>query len=45
MEAARDFIPFGDDGQGTDRWTGLAAGCGADPGTARDSGRGSGPAR
>ena len=33
MEAARDFIPFEDEGQGTDRCTGRAAGCGVDPGT------------
>ena len=32
MEAARDFIPFEDEGQGTDRCTGPAAGCGANPG-------------
>ncbi|WP_237563227.1 HNH endonuclease signature motif containing protein [Arthrobacter sp. H-02-3] len=40
MEAARGFIPFGDDGQGTDGCTGRAAGCGADPGTGRDAGGG-----
>ena len=45
MEAARDFIPFGDDGQGTDRCTGRAAGCGADPGTDRDTSHGTDPAR
>ncbi|MGY3380253.1 hypothetical protein ACVWYS_002210 [Arthrobacter sp. TE12231] len=44
MEAARDFIPLGDDGQGTDRCTGRAAGCGADPGTDRGACAGSGPA-
>ncbi len=32
MEAARDFIPFEDEGQGTDRGTGRAAGCGVNPG-------------
>ncbi|WP_237563469.1 HNH endonuclease signature motif containing protein, partial [Arthrobacter sp. H-02-3] len=45
MEAARGFIPFGDDGQGTDRCAGRAAGCGADPGTGRGACAGSGPAR
>ncbi|PVZ53645.1 DUF222 domain-containing protein, partial [Arthrobacter sp. H-02-3] len=44
MEAARGFIPFGDDGQGTDGCTGRAAGCGADPGTGRGACAGSGPA-
>ncbi|MGY3317572.1 DUF222 domain-containing protein [Arthrobacter sp. TE12232] len=44
MEAARGFIPLGDDGQGTDRCTGRAAGCGADPGTRLDAGGGTGPA-
>ena len=32
MEAARDFIPSEDDGQGTDRCTGRTAGCGPNPG-------------
>ncbi|GAA2131180.1 hypothetical protein GCM10009825_12680 [Arthrobacter humicola] len=40
MEAVRDFIPLGDDGQGTDRCTGRAGGCGADPGTDRGAGGG-----
>jgi|GEM_PF-833060 len=49
MEAGRDFIPFEDVGQGTDRCPGRAAGCGACSGAAPAAGPGAdsggGPAR